>query len=180
MWSSDRRHLLKLMLAAPASLAALSACGFTPAYAPDGGADLLLNATRIPEPDSGDTYLLVRALEQRLGRVQTPVYDLQLTLNVTDAALSITKGGITTRFNVQGTLTYTLRHIASGTQIGTGVLTNFSGYSATGTTVATQAAQSDAHKRLMTMLVNMLMPRLITDAASAPQLPATAPVTLTP
>ncbi|KAA2313370.1 hypothetical protein DL237_12610 [Pseudooceanicola sediminis] len=168
MWSSDRRRLLKLLVAAPATLAALSACGFTPAYAPGGGADRLLNVTRLPDPDSGDSYILVRELEQRLGRPQSPLYDLGLKLSVSEAALAITTDGTTTRFNVVGDLSYTLRDIASGTQIGAGRVTNFSGYSATGTTVATQAAQRDAHKRLVIMLANMLMPRLIADAAKAP------------
>ncbi|QOL82209.1 LPS assembly lipoprotein LptE [Pseudooceanicola spongiae] len=182
MWSSDRRNLLKLLVAAPA-LAALSACGFTPAFAPDGGGNRLLNATRLPDPDSGDSYQLVRDLEQRLGRAENPVYDLAMKLNVTESALAITSNGNTARFNVLGDLSYTLRDIATGTQLGAGKVSNFSGYSATGTTVATQAAQRDAHKRLMSMLINMLVPRLITDAARAPQIPAPAavpPAPLTP
>ncbi|QPM91597.1 LPS assembly lipoprotein LptE [Pseudooceanicola algae] len=164
MWSSDRRSFLAT-LASGLALGGLAACGFTPSYGPGGGTLPLLNTTRIPAPDSDDSYVLVRELEQRLGRVTAPLYDLTLQLSVGEESLAVTSDNTTTRFNVVGSLTYTLTQIESATEIGSGKVQSFTGYSATGTTVATLASQSDAHERLMVILSDMLVARLTADMA---------------
>ncbi|NIZ10544.1 hypothetical protein HCZ97_14045 [Pseudooceanicola sp. HF7] len=160
MWSSDRRKFLALL-----SAGALGACGFTPTYGPGGGGYPLVNRVRIPAPDSGDSYVLVRELEQRLGRVSAPQYDLALKLNVFEQSLAVTSDNTTTRFNVVGNLDYSLTETASGTIIGSGKVNSFTGYSATGSTVATLASQGDAHERLMVILSDMLVARLTADLA---------------
>jgi LPS-assembly lipoprotein len=43
-----------------------------------------------------------------------------------------------------------------------GSVDNFTGYSATGTTVATLAAERDAQERLMTILADQIVTRLLT------------------
>ena len=144
MWSPDRRRFLTLCAALP-----LGACGFTPAYAPGGGADLLMNRTRIADPNTRESYVLVRELEQRLGRADTPAYDLVLRLNIVESPLAITSNNVTARFNVLGRLEYELIEIATGRKLGQSWLESFTAYSTTGTTVATRAARTErrSHRR---------------------------------
>ncbi|WP_163848234.1 LPS assembly lipoprotein LptE [Pseudooceanicola aestuarii] len=159
MWSPDRRSLLMMLAAAP-----LGACGFTPAYAPGGGGDLLLNRTRIADPNTRESYVLVQELEQRLGRATAPDYDLTLKLSLYEAPLAITSDSVTARFNVLGRVDYTLTEIATGRKLGQGWEENFASYSTTGSTVATRAARADARERVVRILVDQLIARLIADA----------------
>ncbi len=125
----------------------------------------LQGRTAIPAPDSRQSYELVKELEQRLGRSANPDYDLGLTLTVTENRLAVTSDNVTTRFDVVGDLDYSLTDLVSGDVMGSGTVTSYTGYSATGSTVATEAAQSDAHDRLMVILTDMLISRLTADLA---------------
>ena len=60
--------------------AALAGCGFTPAYGPSGTASVLMNQVVIDEPTGNNTYLLVRELEGRLGRVSSGKYGLSVSV----------------------------------------------------------------------------------------------------
>ena len=162
MWLSDRRMFLGSMLA-------LTGCGFAPVYAPGGAANLLQGRVTVDEPVDRDSYLLVQQLETRLGRGDAPVYGLSLGLEVQQERMAINAANITTRFNVIGKSTYALRDLRDGKVITSGTVNSFTGYSATGTTTATQAAKRDAHKRLMTILADQIVTRLI---ATADELPA--------
>ena len=162
MWLSDRRMFL-------GSLLALTGCGFAPVYAPGGAANLLQGRVTVDEPVDRDSYLLVQQLETRLGRGDAPVYGLSLGLEVQQERMAINAANITTRFNVIGKSTYALRDLRDGKVITSGTVNSFTGYSATGTTTATQAAKRDAHKRLMTILADQIVTRLI---ATADELPA--------
>ena len=66
MWWSDRRSLL---LALPLLAAG---CGFTPVYGPDGIGTTLRGAIIADAPDSQEAYMLVRRLEEKLGRPANP------------------------------------------------------------------------------------------------------------
>lgn len=161
MWCCDRRGFLKTLLA-PALL--LSACGFAPAYGPDGGAQRLQGTIEIDEPVDRNSYLLVQQLEHRLGRAAAPQYGLSLALEVKQERMAIDATNITTRFNVIGRATYALRDLGDGKVLMSGNVDSFTGYSATGSTVATQAAQRDARERLMTILADQITTRLIAKA----------------
>ena len=166
MWLSDRRSFLKAVLL-PALL--LPACGFSPAYGPDGGAGKLQGTIEIDEPVDRDSYLLVQQLENRLGRASVPTYGLSLALEVKPERMAINATNITTRFNVIGKATYALRDLSDGKVLQTGAVDSFTGYSATGSTVATQAAQRDAHERLMTILADQITTRLVANAGELPE-----------
>lgn len=163
MSSFNRRSFL-LTGAALACVAGLSACGFTPAYGPKGAANGLLGAILVDEPTDRDSYLLVQHLETRLGRSATPRFGLTTTLTISKEQVAISANNITNRFNVVGHVEFILRDLADETVLTSGSVDSFTGYSATGTTAATQAARSDAHSRLMVILADQLTTRLIATA----------------
>lgn len=166
MSSSDRRSVLLSLAALPA----LGACGFTPAYAPGGAAGSLRGRVLVDEPATRNGYLMTRDLEGRLGRAGGGArYGLSLGIQTRRDGGAISQTDITTRYNLIGSATYALRDIESGKVLTSGSVETFTGYSATGSTVATQAAARDAEARLMTMLSDQIVTRLL---AAAPDLPA--------
>ncbi len=68
--------------------------------------------------------------------------------------------GNTRRFDLKGTVDYALRDLTTGQIVTSGKVENFTGYSATGTTVATLAGEQDAQVRLMTILADQIVTRL--------------------
>jgi len=160
MWLSNRRWVLLAPLA-------LVACGFTPVYGPNGATTAIHNRILVDEPQTRSAYLLTQRIEERLGRTSTPDFGLSLVLNVTEDGLAINTDGDTERYNVIGKATYVLRDLASDSEILRGETSNFTGYSATGSTVTTLAAQRDAHARLMTILADQIILRLQSDPALA-------------
>ena len=162
MSSCDRRHLLLMLAATP-----LAACGFTPAYGPQGGAGAMAHRIEVKAPVTRTDYLMTRHLEEWLGRTDVGDYLLDYTLKVQEERIAITANNITRRFNLIGTAEYRLT-TASGKLITNGTVESFVGYSATGSTVATRAARSDAEERLTTILADRIVTRLI---AAAPAMP---------
>lgn len=141
----------------------LAACGFTPAYGPQGGAQTLTDNIEVRAPDSPMDYMMTRRLEERLGRAGAADYKLDYTLTTEDERIAITADNITRRFNLIGTASFTLTTL-DGTVITQGREETFVGYSATGSTVATRAARSDAQERLTTILADRIVTRLIAAA----------------
>ena len=64
-----------------------------------------------------------------------------------------------------GSSDYSLR-AADGTTITSGSVSGFTGYSTTGTTVATEAAEADAEERLAVLLADQIMARLMAALAA--------------
>lgn len=163
MWSPDRRSLVL------AGLAALAGCGFRPSFGTGAPATRLLNRIQFAEPAGREGYVLVRQLETRLGRASAPDLRLEYAIGIYEEAMGITSTNTTSRFNLVGNVTFTLSRLGTGEQIAAGKVDSFTGYSATGSTVATRAANDDARDRLMVILADQLTTRLI---ALAPSLPA--------
>lgn len=155
MLSYDRRTLLCLI--APLALAG---CGFTPVYAPGATGNQLYGKIRVQAPEDRDTYLLVQDLEQRLGRASSPAYELDLVLLTEAEGQAVTASGDITRYSLVGQVDYILRPTGSETVIASGSVDNFTGYSATGSTVETLAAERDAAVRLMSILGEQIATRL--------------------
>lgn len=149
------------------SIAALGACGFTPVYGPGGGGAALQDAMLADAPNTRDGFLLVREIEERLGRGSPPTFGLSYAIAVSEEAIAIDPNDVTQRFNLLGEVTYALRHMETGTVVTSGKVSNFTGYSASGSTVATQAAERDARARLMSILADQLITRLVVAAPSA-------------
>ena len=149
----DRRFVLLAPLA-------LAACGFTPIYGPGGNGQTLQNRVLVDPPGSQDSYLLVRELEERLGRSSDPAFALSMIINTSEARLAIDREGDTGRFNLIGVVQFSLRSLDSGQVVTSGTVENFVGYSATGTTVETLAGEQDAQKCLMNVIADQIVTRL--------------------
>ncbi len=161
-----------LLLALPLVAAA---CGFTPVYAPGGTGSALHGriAVQAPEEITGatgtDAYFLVQNLEQRLGRGGSPDYKLDLTISTQEEGQAITAGNEITRYSVIGTVNYSLTELSAGNIVSSGTVRNFTGYSATGSTVETLAGERDAHERLMVILADQITAQILATAdLSAP------------
>lgn len=148
----DRRILLILPFA-------LAACGFTPVYAPGGTADALRGQVAVQQPVNREGFLLVQELETRLGRGPAQ-YGLAFDLTVINEGLGITRTGDINRFNLVGTVDYTLFEFATETVIFENSTSNFTGYTATGDTVQTLASERDARQRLMVILADQITTEL--------------------
>ncbi|MHA6262958.1 LPS assembly lipoprotein LptE [Arenibacterium sp. CAU 1754] len=155
MSSFNRRTLLMMPLA-------LAACGFTPVYGPGGTASALRGRVAIDAPDTQASYLLVRNLEERLGRSASPAYRLAVKPTLTQQGQAVTAAGEITRFSIVGKADFTLHRMSDDTVVAKGAVDNFTGYSATGSTVETLAAESDARERLMVILADQITTRLYT------------------
>ncbi|NHX28019.1 hypothetical protein HA397_29235 [Escherichia coli] len=160
MSSSDRRAFLTLL----AGLPVLAACGFEPVYGTGGAAEARRGTVRAADPKNRDEYHLVARFEQRLGRPQTPVYDLSYNLTVDTEALAINADDDALRYHLLGKVEFTLTDRRTGAVALSGTVDGFTGYSATGTTVSTLTAEQDAHQRLMVMLADRVVTRLLGSA----------------
>lgn len=162
MWLSDRRGFLLGALA-------LSGCGFAPAYGPGGAARRLQGNIRVDAPETRQTYLVTQRIEERLGAGGTAApYTLGVSTSVSESSQGSRADGATTRLRMVGTLRYSLRRAGEKTAFETGTVRNFTGYSATGSTAATLAAQRDARERLMVILADQVIDRLVLAAADLP------------
>lgn len=162
MSSSDRRFVLIGL----AALAGLSACGYQPVYGTGGTAQALRGRIRVADPADRNGFTLLGRLEDRLGQPQAPRYDLTYRITTSEEELGITPAQETTRYNVLGRVDFTLTDRQGGQVVLTGSVNSFTGYSATGTTVSTRVAQRDAHERLMVILADQIVTRLMAAAGS--------------
>ncbi|MEM1129077.1 MAG: LPS assembly lipoprotein LptE [Pseudomonadota bacterium] len=158
---SDRRGVLL-------SLAALAGCGFTPAYAPGGPGAALNNQVVVRPPEGFYEFDLGQHLENRLGPPAVAVYGLAFTLQTDSERVAITEEQDTNRFNIVGTASYRLYNLAGDQTVTRGSVSSFTSYSATGTTVATNAAERDAYRRLMVILGDKIILRLIAALDDTP------------
>ena len=162
MSSFSRRFVL---LSLPAGLAA---CGFTPAYGPGGQATRLQNAVLVDAPNSRSGYLLTRHIEDRLGRGELQRFALSYAIETDEEAIAISSSNVTTRYNLLGRVKYALRDVGTTEVLITGQADSFVSYSASGSTVATQAAERDAVARLMVILADQILNRLTAEAGKLP------------
>ena len=163
MWSSDRRGFL---LGAGALLT-LSACGFAPVYGPGGAGNRLLGQIALDDPGTPDAYQFNRRFEERMGRGVNAPYRLGVQIQTNSQDLGATSVGNITRYRLIGRVFYTLRD-GSGAAVAEGRTNAFTGYSTTGSTVATLAAERDARERLMTILADQVIDKLILAAPDMP------------
>ena len=147
---------------------ALAGCGLTPVYGTNGQANILRDAVSFSAPDTVAGFRLRDRLEERLGRATAPKFALDVQLGQTLTQATIAVDGDTTRFNLVGTADWVLRG-AAGSSLTSGQVETFTSYSATGSTVATEAAATDAAARLSVALADLIVSRLILAAPSLPQ-----------
>jgi LPS-assembly lipoprotein len=163
MSSSDRRLFLL------SGLAALAGCGFAPVYAPGGGGDALGGKIRVTAPDSRAGFLLTREIETRLGRPASPRFELRPVITLRTQDIAIDRSNVAARANLIGRIRYTLTDLETEEVMDSDEVSNFTGYSTFGTPVATQAAERDAEARLMQMLADQMLTRLVAAAGMPPE-----------
>ncbi|MDU8912918.1 LPS assembly lipoprotein LptE [Aestuariicoccus sp. MJ-SS9] len=163
MWWSDRRLFLL------GGLSALSACGFAPVYGPGGAANALVGHVGLDAPASRNDQLFQQRIEERLGRAEAPRFRLATIIETDTSGLGTTADGRTTRFRILARAQFALRETGSERLITDGRTIAFTGYSASGSTVATLAAERDAYARLMTMLADQVIDQLLVAAPDLPQ-----------
>jgi LPS-assembly lipoprotein len=157
MLSSRRGFLLGAL--------ALGGCGFTPVYGPDGSASALRGTLRVAEPDTRDAFAFVEQMEARLGRASDPQFDLAYTITTNETGLAITGANDVTRFNIEGTLRYVVTPAGSKNPVATGMVRSFTAYTAGTSTISTLTSERDARRRLMVILANQTVTRLLVDPA---------------
>ena len=156
MSSFSRRSVLALL--------ALGGCGFTPALGTGGPARRLLGTVRAQDPKDQDDFDFVERIEDRLGRPDVVLYDLRYSVQTSAEGVAITAEGAITRYNLTGTVDWTLTRATDGLRMAGGRVDSFTAYSATGSTVAGLAAKEDASRRLMVILADQIMARLMVAA----------------
>ncbi len=159
-----------------AGLLALAGCGFTPALAPGGPAAGLDAGVEVDPPENRNEFDLVRQLERRLGRSSGPRYRLSYQLDTRKDGVGVTPRQELIRYNLIGQLRYALHDLRSGEIVTSGRVESFTGYSvgavdtfavppSTNATIATLAAERDAYARLMVILADLVVSRLIATSA---------------
>ncbi len=161
MSSSDRRAFLTLLAAS-----AVAACGFEPAYGPGGPASGLLGRVTVDAPDDRDAFDLVARLEDRLGRTRTPEFRLSYRIATKAEPQAIAPDNTINRYQLLGFVDFALHDLAGETVLSSGKVSSFTAYSAFGTSVATAASEADAHRRLMRILADQIVTRLVASSAT--------------
>ncbi|MCH2165235.1 MAG: LPS assembly lipoprotein LptE [Marinovum sp.] len=161
----DRRYLLL----GGGAFALTAGCQFTPAYGPGGSAEALFGGIEIKAPVSTDDFLLTQTLEDRLGRgtVISP-YQLDYGLSLESAGIGVDRDGTSQRVQVTGDVAYALRRRGEEGALAKGVVRNFTGYSNTGNTVSTAAAKRAATERLIRILADDVVERILLASQDLP------------
>ncbi|CAM3179009.1 LPS-assembly lipoprotein [Paracoccus aminovorans] len=148
---------------------ALAACGFSPVYGPDGVGGKLFGQVRTADPKTPDDFSFAGRIAERLGPDSNPRFELGYRLRIAVVPQAITPDEITTRYALNGSADFVLTESGSGKVVTRGQVSSFTSYSTTGTTIATMAAEQDAHERLARMLADQVVTRLMAvDPATVP------------
>lgn len=134
-------------------------CGFTPVYSPNSSFQNLNNHTQIQIPNDKDSFILVEELQTKLGN-QGNKYSLTFDLTTKKNDILTSTIGRALRFNINGTVDFTLTALKNNKTIYQGQVTNFTSYSATGQTAETRFSEQEAHTRLMRILANQILTQL--------------------
>jgi LPS-assembly lipoprotein len=142
----------------------LAACGFTPVLGPGGAGGALDGTILADAPEDRLEFAFTTRLEDRLGRASVARWALGYTIETEEVALAVSPENVTSRFNIVGRLSWSIRPMGGDAPVMSGSLESFSAYSATSTTVATRSAKRDAEERLMTILADQLVTQLYARA----------------
>jgi LPS-assembly lipoprotein len=159
MSSYSRRALILFPLV-------LAACGFSPTLAPGSAAAGLQGKIRVDDPKDKNGFDFLQRMDERLGRANDPGYDLAYTITTKAVGVGITPEGVIQRYNLTGSITWTLTRRSDKSRVTGGRVDSFTSYSATGSTVAELAAEEDAGVRLMRILADLIVTRLQATAAA--------------
>jgi LPS-assembly lipoprotein len=121
-----------------------------------------------PVDDEG--FFLVERIEARLGLPEAPRYALAYAISTDEEALAIDGSNNITRWNVDGAVDWALRPVGApaAEPLLRGEEASFASYSATGSPVATLASARDARRRLMVILADRIVARLLAAPPAEP------------
>ncbi|MEO9864105.1 MAG: LPS assembly lipoprotein LptE [Yoonia sp.] len=142
-----------------AAIVTMAGCAVMPLHGSNGAAARWQNTIVVDAPDSVIGFRLAERLEATFGSQTAAQYRLTVVPQIEPVPATITVDGDSTRFNLTGNATWTLVDRA-GEKIGEGLEQTFTSYSATGSTAATQAVESDAQARLAVALADLISQRL--------------------
>lgn len=133
---------------------ALAGCGLTPLYGAGGAGLALQDRFAVTTPDTTLGYHLRDRLEERFGTGT----DLALSVETrtTSATAAFTREGDITRQSLLGAADWSVIEAASGAPVAQGSVQTFTSYSATGSTIGTQTARTDAERRLAVALADLI------------------------
>ncbi|MDF3351831.1 hypothetical protein HKX17_16920 [Sulfitobacter sp. KE34] len=132
----------------------LAACGFTPVYGTGSETGRILSDIHVTAPNNREEYLLVRNLEEQLGRNSGAQHTLTYNISLSQQGLGLTGAN---RVHVLGSVSYQLVSQGNGQVIASGLVDSFTAFYVKDQ--LSVAAQSDAIERLMKILAD----KLITD-----------------
>ncbi len=159
MWWCSRRALILGLAALPAA-----GCTLAPVYGPGGAGTLLQNRLRADDPTTPAAHALVARLDDRLGRAQAPEFRLAYRISVSEERGAATPQRTASRVRLLGAVEFTVTRSADGGTATTGRVEHFTAYSTTETPLATRAAAEDAERRLMVILADQIVMRLLATA----------------
>ena len=148
MLLSDRRKFLLAALA-------LTGCGFAPVHGSGSKSMIVRNAVLVQEPNNRVEFELVRNLDILLGPATAKRYDLRYTLSVEEKIIVVSAAQEVNRLSLGGVLNFSVVD-ADGVVFLSKTAKSFTGYSATGSTVATERSKRDAYDRLMVILARQV------------------------
>lgn len=144
----------------------LSGCGFSPVLGTGSPARGLIGTVRAESPSNQADYDFVARVEERLGRADRPEFELRYDIETSREGVGITAGGATTRYVLTGSARWSLVRQSDGAELAKGLVRNFAGWSATGTSVAGLAAEEDARRRLMRLLADQVIAAVLSGMAA--------------
>lgn len=159
MSSFSRRAILLAPLA-------LAACGFRPIYGRGSAAEALNGKIALGPVDDRLSFEFYEQLENRLGRAEAAIFQLDVTFTVDSEGLAITQDNAITRYNLTGIASFTLTHIERDKMVLQDKLRAFTAYSATANAYATFISERDAKRRLAVSLADQIATRIASSAAT--------------
>ena len=139
----------------------LSACNYTPAFAPGGAGEGLKGSVIMEEPRDRNDYTFATRLEERLGRPRNARFRLKYSISTSTEGVGRTPTQRITRFNVTGTAEYQVLDTVAGTVVHSGKVENLTGYSGTIPLTSARVATRDASDRLMVILADQVAVRVL-------------------
>jgi len=156
----SRRKFLAL-----AGAGLLAGCGFTPVYKSGTAASDLHGKIAIDLVRGRNGFVLRERLEERLGFASDSApYTLRFVLKTTDTGLAVTKDEGTTRFNLEGVASFTIKDNTTGVVVFSDSVKNVTAYSATSETYPSRVAELDANVRLAQSLAEQIANRIAITA----------------
>ena len=153
----------KLLMLAPILLAG---CGFTPIYGRGTAAESLIGKIALGPVTDRMEFEFHEQLENRLGRADQPIYQLNVDISLESVGLAITQDNAITRYNLTAEADVTLTRISDSTIVLSDTLRAFTAYSATATAYATHVSERDAKRRLAISLADQIAIRIASSAQS--------------